>query len=281
MKKPFKLFVFVFVCCHDDVAAFFQSNWAVLGGRPGAGSTSLSHPRILPQIQHHKHEPLLRRMKIHALLSTKKTSIEISILTAQALLNEKKHNQLKDDLARRFPLVPRGFFDPAIDLVANAFRTIAPDTLEEALKPGGMEKIRPGLKTSIVRSIRNQKAISEIPVLSQDEKIKLLEFAIDLALDQLLKDSEWILSSPEVRLKALEEEIRIIKNTEMDLRQRVLYRFKRRPFLHCVFVAATLLYCYSFAQAGSWKAAFATLSTEFKLFWIKTQESFGMMITKK
>lgn len=205
--------------------------------------------------------------------------MEISILTSQALLNEKKHNQLADDLARLFPLVPRRFFDPAIDLVANAFRTMAPDTLEEALKPGGMEKIRPGLKASIIETIQNQKAIREFPILSQKEKIKLLDLAVDLAFDQLLKDSEWLLSSPEVRLKALEEEIRIIKKTEMNLRQRLQYRLKRRPLQYCVLIAAALLYCFTaFAQAGSWKAAFTALFSGFKAFWAKTYESFSKLI---
>ena len=107
-------------------------------------------------------------------------------------MNDKKRGQLKDRLQRQFPLVPAGFLDAVLDAVAAGFTRVAPATLKRALTPGGMDQVRPVLKQSMVDAVRDQPAFRDLPVLSEKDKIRLMEVAIDLALDQALRDSEWI-----------------------------------------------------------------------------------------
>ena len=187
-------------------------------------------------------------------------SIEIGVQTAQLLMNPKKHELLKRDMVKKYPFVPASIIDSCINIVAAAFKTIAPDTLKQALQPGGMAKVRPVLKEAVVSAVLQQRVIKYSPILSSNEKANLVATSVDLALDVLLKDSEYLLQRPEVRLEALEEEIRMIQKTEMTTLQIAMYRYRKHPYLWTVAVAAATFYSYAqLAHAGSYKAAFSTV----------------------
>lgn len=193
-------------------------------------------------------------------ITVKQGSIEIGVQTAQLLMNPKKHDLLKRDIVQKYPFLPGAGVDSCINIVAAAFKTIAPDTLEQALQPGGMAKVRPVLKDAVVSAVLEQKYIKYSPLLSTTDKTKVVGSLVDLALDQLLKDSEYLLQRPEIRLEALEEEIRMIQKTEMTTTQILLYRYRKHPVLWSV--AVLWLSFYSYAQlvhAGSYKAAAVTL----------------------
>jgi len=189
------------------------------------------------------------------------SSVELGIQTAQALMNDKKRGQLKDRLQQKFPLVPAGFLDAIIDAVAAGFTRVAPTTLKRALTPGGMEQVRPVLKQSMVDAVRDQRAFRDLPVLSEKDKIRLMEVAIDLALDQALRESEWILSTPQVRLEALQDEIREILTTELTWTQRAWYRYRRHPRRYALIVTVVSLNLYTaLAHGGSYPAALQALA---------------------
>jgi len=123
-----------------------------------------------------------------------------------------------------------------------------------------MDKLRPKLQKSIVEGVQQQKAIQDIPILSENEKTKLLEFAIDLALDQLLQDATWVLSAPEDRLRALEQEIAVIQQTEMTWKQRAVYRFRKHPKRYTLAAVAACFGLYAqLCVKGSFQAAFMNI----------------------
>lgn len=186
--------------------------------------------------------------------------IELGIQTAQMLLNDKRRDQLKDSVARKFPLVPGSVIDSAIAVVATAFKTVAPETLKQALQPGGMVKLRPVLMDAIVEMVVQQDAVKNIRVLSDADKSKLIGNVVDLALDQLLKDANWALSAPAVRLEALQDEIRLIERTEMTVKQLLLYRFRRHPVRYLSVFTLSCFYLYvQWLHAGSWMNALVAL----------------------
>jgi len=186
----------------------------------------------------------------------KYNSMELGIQTAQALMNEKKHDELRQKLQKQYPLIPPSVLDAAIDVIASGFQQVAPDSLKKALTPGGMEDFRPVIRKSILDVAKTQKVIKDIPILSQKEKMQLVEYLVDLALDQVIGDADYILSAPEVRLEALEAEIRQIKSTEMTRKQRILYRYRQQPVRYTVGMIVASFYAYArFAHSGSWEAA--------------------------
>jgi hypothetical protein len=137
--------------------------------------------------------------------------MEVGIQTAQLLLDPRRRQKLKDQMQQKFPLVPDAVLDSSIDITAQAFTKVAPEKLKIALRPGGMDKVRPELERVIVRVVLDQPAIQSIPVLNSKDKKKLVEAVVTMALDNILKNAQEVLAAPEVRLEALEAQVREVK----------------------------------------------------------------------
>ena len=112
-----------------------------------------------------------------------------------------------------------------------------------ALKPGGMEKVRPDIERSIVNVAMEQKVVHDVPILNDADKRTMLEAIVDLALDSILDDAEEILAAPEVRLQALEEEMREVKQL-MGPWRLLRYRIRNNPLPVSIALAlsATAIY---------------------------------------
>jgi hypothetical protein len=152
-----------------------------------------------------------------ALSKTKKSPIkkqasqmETGIQIAQLLLDKRQQATLKQDLKRQYPLIPGDIINVCLDMTADVFSTIAPKEFKDALRPGGMEKLRPEIRNAIVSNMMQQQAIRDIPVLKDHDKQKLLLGVVDLALDVLLQDAQEVLAAPEDRLDALQVQHRQI-----------------------------------------------------------------------
>lgn len=204
-------------------------------------------PRILissarPLLQANVHA---RQRQSHALSAFQKQQggIELSIQTAQLLMDPRRHDKLKQNIQRKWPLVPDGILDTCIDLCADGFRSVAPDKLKLALKPGGMEKVRPDIERSFVNVCIEQQIVRDIPILDDEDKKKMLEGIVDLALDNILDDAEELLAAPEVRLQALEEETREVKQL-MGPWRLLLYRIRNNPIPVVIAVAASACLVY-------------------------------------
>lgn len=68
-----------------------------------------------------------------------KKGMEVAIQISQLLLDTTRRNQLKTKMKQQFPVVSDAVVDSSIDITAQAFTRVAPETLKTALKPGGME----------------------------------------------------------------------------------------------------------------------------------------------
>lgn len=163
-----------------------------------------------------------------SLLYTKrsKNQVELGVQTAQLLLDKRHHDRLRDDIAEMYPLIPSPVLTTAIRLTASGFSTLAPNQLKLALSPGGMDKVRPEIRDTVVTTVLEQRAVRMFPLLNQSEKRDLLNAVVDLCMDQILNDAEWVLSKPEIRLEELEEQIEEIKK-EMGLWRLIQYRVRR------------------------------------------------------
>lgn len=151
-------------------------------------------------------------------------------------------------------MLPGPVLDTAIRLVANGFSTLAPAQLKLALKPGGIEKIRPQVERAVVSVVLDQPSVQNFPVLNRDEKRRLLEALVDMCLDQLLEDAEWILSAPEVRLEELENQVDEVKQ-EMGLWRLVRYRVRRNPVRFSGIVVLSSFCLLAYQQGSVLKAA--------------------------
>lgn len=152
--------------------------------------------------------------------------IEIGIQTSQILMDDRRRNELKKDIRREFPLVPESLIDSGIDITAQAFTKVVPEKLQAALRPGGMELMRPEMEQVIVDYALEQPAVQNVPVLQKHEKRNIIKAIVSVALDCVLKDAQAILAAPEVRLEQLEEQIREIK-ARMGFSRLVIYRVRR------------------------------------------------------
>lgn len=208
---------------------------------PGTISTVSKPPHHFPRNHHFRLVISSARQLVQ--LSAQQGGIEVGIQSAQLLMDPRRHDKLKKNIQRSWPLVPDAFLDPCIDLCADAFRSVAPKKMKQALKPGGMEKVRPDIERSIVEVTMNQQVVRDIPVLDDADKRKMLELIVDLSLDAILDDAEEILAAPEVRLQALEEEMREVKQL-MGPWRLLLYRIRNNPVPVSIALAlsATLVY---------------------------------------
>ena len=191
-----------------------------------------------PLVQLHHRRSSQRNLSVQLLAFKRQPGgVELGIQTAQLLMDPRRHDKLKHNIQQRFPFVPEEFLDGCIDLTAEAFTSVAPNKLKLALKPGGMEKVRPDIERSIVEIAMKQPLVRDIPVLNDTDKEKMIEALVDVALDAMLDDAEELLAAPEVRLQALEEEIREVKRI-MGVRRLWWYRVRNNPIPVAISVAA-------------------------------------------
>lgn len=172
--------------------------------------------------------PTLNNSGRRTALSAKRSEIELGIRTAQYLMDGRQHDRLKKSIKDKYPLVPDSLIKSGIDIASQGFTQVAPSQLKLALKPGGMEQVRPDIEATIVDYTMKQTVVQNIPILGRDEKRKVIEAIVDLALDNLLKDVDTVLASPEVQLELLEAQIEEVKS-QMGARRLVWYRLRRNP----------------------------------------------------
>lgn len=167
-------------------------------------------------------------------------NMEVGIQTAQLLMDNRRHDELKRSIKKSYPLVPDAILDSCIDIIAQAFTTVAPKKLQRALEPGGMIKARPSLEQALVKAVMDQKVIQDIPILQDKEKTLLLAALVNLALDFVLKDANDILQAPQVRLAALQDQVQQVQR-QMGLYQLTLYRLRRHRGTAATLTAAAVL----------------------------------------
>lgn len=172
--------------------------------------------------------------------------MEVGIQTAQLLLDDRRKSQLRKQLKTHYPLVPDAVLESCIDVTAQAFTRVAPTKLQIALQPGGMEQVRPELEQVIVDFTLSQlSGLPKIPILDSADKRRLVEYMVHMALDHVLKDAQEVLSSPEVRLEALEVKMREVKAMMGPWRlfwYRVRHNTKEIAIAGFLSIAAVVLY---------------------------------------
>jgi hypothetical protein len=198
--------------------------------------------------------------------------IELGIQTAQWLLSNDKRGLLKSSIISKFPFVPEPVVDASIRVVAAAFKSVAPETLKIALLPGGMEKLRPVLKQTVVDTVLKQDTIKKFSILSDVEKARLISTIVDGAIDQIFQDAEWVLLTPEERLEALYEEIRLIQKNEMTSVRLALYMFRRHPYRYLGGLVMLLIFLHTGRMNSelSFPLKWHVLHNQARLFLAKT-----------
>jgi hypothetical protein len=174
-------------------------------------------------------------------------SMGIGIQTAQLLLDKRRHDELKRNIKVDYPLVPDSVLDICIDITAKAFTTVAPEKIRNALQPGKMEQAQPALKKALVSAALDQKVIRNMPVLTSKDKEALLGNVVDLALRFVLRDAKAALAAPEVRLQALEEQVRNVK-AQMGPLRLARYRLRTNPLQVAAPVLLALSAVLAYAQ---------------------------------
>jgi hypothetical protein len=169
--------------------------------------------------------------------------IGIGIQTAQLLLDKRRHDELKQNMKVDYPLVPDSVLDIFIDITARAFTTVAPEKIRNALL---QQEAQPALKKALVDAAMDQKVIRNMPVLNSKDKEALLGNVVDLALRFVLRDAKAALAAPEVRLQALEEQVRRVK-AQMGPWKVALYRLRNHPLQIAapILVALSILLWYA------------------------------------
>ena len=124
---------------------------------------------------------------------------------ALVLGDKKRQSVFKQDLGKQFPFIPPAVLDVCMDALSTSFDNVAPSDLKKALKPGGLEKVRPKIEAKAVKSLKTQQMIKDLP-LSDEDKTKLLEYVVKLSLDYLLEDAQAALVAPALKLQTLERE---------------------------------------------------------------------------
>jgi hypothetical protein len=173
--------------------------------------------------------------------------MEIGIQTAQLLLDKRRHAELKQNMRRDYPFVPDSVLDICIDITAKAFTTVAPEKIREALQPGALQQAQPELKKALVRAALDQRVIQNIPVIQNKDKEAMLGNVVDLALRFVLKDAQAVLAAPEVRLQALEEQVRRVQ-AQMGPWRLALYRLRNNPLRVVTRIVVALAVVLLYAQ---------------------------------
>lgn len=153
--------------------------------------------------------------------------------TALLLTNKKRQDDFKNEMRQKFPLIPPTLIANCLDSLADSFSNVAPSQLKKALKPGGLEEVRPGLEASLFESLRERPFLGSLPPTT-------LAYLVSLALDYVLMDVEELLADPYRKLWALEERRRRIERY-MTRRQLLWYRIRYRPIRTAVVVATVVV----------------------------------------
>jgi len=105
--------------------------------------------------------------------------------------------------------------------------------------------VRPQIEQVIVSFCMEQSAIQNIPFLDDESKRRLVQALVGMALDNVLKDAEKILASPEIRLEALLEQAREVE-AMMGPRRLLWYRIRHNPrkILGSLLVSMTVILMY-------------------------------------
>jgi len=154
-------------------------------------------------------------------------AIQAGVETALVLGNKQRRSQWTKEVSKKFSWIPPKMLSSCVESLSAAFVAIAPKDLQRALKPGGLEKVRSEIKTSFIRNLEAEPVIRQLPI-QKENKIKLVEYLVDVSLDFFLKDLELALVAPSVKLQVLDQERREILQC-MTSRQRVWYRLRYQP----------------------------------------------------
>ena len=157
----------------------------------------------------------------------KNDPIEAGVGTVLVLGNKQRRTQWTKDVSKEFSWIPPKMLSSCIDGLASAFEAVAPKDLQNALQPGGLEKVRSKIEADFVRYLKVQPIIRQLP-MPKDDKNKLVSYLVDLSLDFFMKDLESALAAPSVKLRALDQERREILRY-MSVRQLAWYRLRHKP----------------------------------------------------
>lgn len=112
------------------------------------------------------------------------------------------------------------------------------------MRPGGLEKVRPAMESSIVKTLMDQPMMAGLP-LSLSEKEKLCHRLVSMSLDLLLQDAKEILADPNDRLQALEQRRREVTRY-MTKWQLLLYEIRYHPIKSAFLASTGLFLAFSF-----------------------------------
>lgn len=157
----------------------------------------------------------------------KKSVLESGTEAALILGDNKRQDLFKKDVSKKFPMIPPAVLDVCMDALSASFESVAPSDFKKALKPGGMDKVRPKMEATVVQTLKTQKVIENVP-LSDKDKTKLLKYIVGISLDYLLKDAKAALMDPALKLQALQREQDAVRRY-MTLPQLWWYRLRFFP----------------------------------------------------
>jgi len=125
------------------------------------------------------------------LLRKKNNALEAGYVedTALLLTNKRCQDDFKDEMRRKFPLIPPPLIDSCLDVLVDSFSNIAPSQLKKVLQPGGLAKARPELEAILLESLQKNSRLGSLPTTT-------LAYLVSLALDYVLRDVENQLADP-------------------------------------------------------------------------------------
>ena len=242
----------------------------------GSASSSLSPSQAS--------NPMESMMKM--ILPGQKPNTMVSGIEAALMLTDKKRQEdWKIEMRQQFPLVPAVAFDICIDSLSEGFSSMAPAQLKAALRPGGLEKVRPGLEDTIVTNLEQQQVMKSIPLKANDKR-QLLQYVVSKSLDYMLKDAELLLAEPAVKLQVLESQKQNIQRY-MTFWQLSWYRIRYYPVQMTVLGLLSIYASYSLYQQTkhTWVIAnivglLGSISSHLQLLVMKVCKFMGLGTTK-
>jgi hypothetical protein len=238
--NPWKTLSIIFAasCSHDWVTSFAPT-------RPVASFAVSRSPAVILNAEKNNRkkkkndsgslEPLLK----FVFPSKSSNPVGSGIETALMLIDKRRQEEFKKEMLQNFPFVPPGVMDTCVTSLADSFSAVAPSKLKTALKPGGLEKVRPELEDTIVASLQDQSMIKDLP-LTKSDKGKLLKYMVRLSLDYLLQDVQEMLKQPTERLQLLDDKKQQIQRY-MTFWQLTWYRIRYYPIQMTLIGAATAM----------------------------------------
>lgn len=212
-------------------------------------------------------------------------SMGSGIEAALILTDKKRQEDWKNDMRQQFPLVPPVAIDICVDSLSEGFSAMAPAQLKAALRPGGLDKVRPDLETTIVANLEKQQVVKNIP-LKPDDKRQLLQYLVTKSLDYVLKDAELALAEPAVKLQALESQKQQIQRY-MTFWELSWYRIRYFPLQAALVGILSTYVTYSLYRQtkDTWIVSTITtvavsMLTHFKLWTLKLLKLLGLGTTK-